>query len=158
MGGAESRQWSEGGAAPLTGADALRLRACTFILINFGGKVVGRSLLLVETCWSDRTNGRVNGTRRLEIWTSQGTWTYHELTSLQFSTISKWSFLYLINAHLHYQELDRLLRCSICFEYFKTAVMMPNCSHNCESGAYKFEVFNVSEGRSLYYLPTVFHP
>ena len=31
------------------------------------------------------------------------------------------------------QDLDRLLRCSICFEYYKTAMMMPNCSHNCES-------------------------
>lgn len=30
------------------------------------------------------------------------------------------------------QELDSLLRCPICFDYYSTAMMMPNCSHNCK--------------------------
>ena len=30
------------------------------------------------------------------------------------------------------QSLDELLRCPICFEYFKTTVVLPRCSHNCE--------------------------
>ncbi|KAL5515408.1 hypothetical protein EMCRGX_G000568 [Ephydatia muelleri] len=35
---------------------------------------------------------------------------------------SDWSFGPL-------RELDALLRCSICFEYFRTAMTLPACSH-----------------------------
>ena len=31
-----------------------------------------------------------------------------------------------------FQTIDNLLRCSICYEYFDVAVIVPDCSHNCE--------------------------
>lgn len=37
-----------------------------------------------------------------------------------------------------FQTIDNLLRCSICYEYFDVAMIVPDCSHNCE---FKFEMF-----------------
>ena len=31
-----------------------------------------------------------------------------------------------------FQTIDNLLRCSICYEYFDVAMIVPDCSHNCE--------------------------
>uniref|UniRef100_A0A8C6YJY5 Uncharacterized protein n=1 Tax=Naja naja TaxID=35670 RepID=A0A8C6YJY5_NAJNA len=29
-------------------------------------------------------------------------------------------------------KVDNLLRCGICFDYFNTAMIIPQCSHNCK--------------------------
>ena len=49
--------------------------------------------------------------------------TYYDVTHVVCDVIHVISF----------QELDQLLRCPICFEYYKTAMMFPQCSHNCMS-------------------------
>ena len=31
-----------------------------------------------------------------------------------------------------FQAIDNLLRCSICYEFFDVALIVPECSHNCK--------------------------
>jgi len=33
-----------------------------------------------------------------------------------------------------FAHLDGLLRCTICYEFFRTPVMFQGCSHNCTAG------------------------
>ena len=44
----------------------------------------------------------------------------------------------IVFSFFRFQTIDNLLRCSICYEYFDVAMIVPDCSHNCK---FKFEIF-----------------